>query len=181
MIVVSDTAPLIFFGKINKLSIFKELYSVIYIPTEVWDELIYPITSNQKNIPVDIKLEIEARESGWLVVKDPEKEENKDIALQLSRNLGLGEAYAIALSKELDAELLLINDKKARKIAMEMGVNTKWITDVLLDAAKEKLIKNYQEFKEILSNLVEIGLWIKAHDYNTLLLDVKDILEENKL
>ena len=50
MIVVSDTAPLIFLGKINKLSIFKELYSKIYVPTEVWGELIYPITKSQDNI-----------------------------------------------------------------------------------------------------------------------------------
>lgn len=180
MIVVSDTAPLIFFGKINKFNIFKELYSEIYIPTEVWDELIYPITSNQDNIPIDVKLEIEAKESGWLIVKNPEKEENKEIALQLSANLGLGEAYAIALSKELNAEILLINDKQARNIAMEMGINTKWITDVLIDAVKENVIKSNLEFKEILLKLVEIGLWIKKHDYDDILLKAKEIFESKK-
>ncbi len=177
MIVVSDTAPLIFLGKINRFDILQELYSVIYIPTEVWDELVYPITQKKDDIPKDIKLEIEAREQGWLVVKNPEKEENIEIALELSHNLGIGEAYAIALSKELNIELLLINDKKAKQIAQEMGINTKWTTDILLDAITEKIIKSFKEFEEILNSLVEIGLWIRKNYYNETILKAEQLFK----
>lgn len=64
LIVISDTSPIIYLAKIEKLSILKDLYSTIYIPSEVWKELIYPISQNKKNIPADIKFEIDAKESG---------------------------------------------------------------------------------------------------------------------
>jgi predicted nucleic acid-binding protein len=64
MIVISDTAPIIFFGKINKLRLLKDLYSVIYLPTEVWEELIYPISQNLASIPEDIRLELDAKAEG---------------------------------------------------------------------------------------------------------------------
>ncbi len=73
MIVISDTSPIIYLAKIEKLSILKDLYTRIYIPSEVWKDLIYPISQNKINIPTDIKFEIDAKESGWLIVKDPEK------------------------------------------------------------------------------------------------------------
>jgi len=72
MIVISDTAPIIFFGKINKLHLLKDLYSTIYLPIEVWEELIYPVTQHLPNIPEDIRLELDAKEEGWLIVKNPE-------------------------------------------------------------------------------------------------------------
>ena len=85
MIVISDTAPIIFFGKINKLSLLKDLYYTIYLPTEVWEELIYPLTQYHQNIPEDIRLELEARAAGWLIVRNPEKEESIELALSLSQ------------------------------------------------------------------------------------------------
>jgi uncharacterized protein len=172
MIVISDTAPIIFFGKINKLRLLKDLYSVIYLPTEVWEELIYPISQNLASIPEDIRLELDAKAEGWLIVKNPETEESKELALKLSLDLGLGESYAIALSKELNADLLLINDRKAREIATELGISTKWITEVLIDAVSKKLISSYDDFKHVLNAMIENGLWIEKDFYENLLDDV---------
>ncbi|MFW9989415.1 MAG: hypothetical protein ACFFC3_12230 [Candidatus Odinarchaeota archaeon] len=173
MIVISDTAPIIFFGKINKLSILKELYQIIYLPTEVWEELIYPLKQNHNDIPEDIKLELEAKDAGWLIVKNPEKEESIELALKLSQQLGLGEAYAIALSNELNADLLLINDRKARDIATELGITTKWTTEVLIDAVSEKIISSFDDFKRIVNTMIKNGLWIEKNFYNKLLEKVK--------
>ena len=66
LIVVSDTAPIIFLFKLEQLTILKDLYSIIYIPDEVWNELIYSVLNKEKELPFDIKFEIEAKEKGWL-------------------------------------------------------------------------------------------------------------------
>lgn len=121
MIVISDTSPIIFFAKIKKLKLLKDLYSKIYIPTHVWEEITFPLSQSNKGNPIDLKYEIEAKEEGWLIVKDPEQGEYYEIALQLTQILGSGEAYAIALCFELTADLLLINDKIAKEIAEKKG------------------------------------------------------------
>lgn len=177
MIVISDTSPIIYLAKIEKLSILKDLYTRIYIPSEVWKELIYPISQNNKIIPTDIKFEIDAKESGWLIVKDPEKDVYHEMALSLSRELGRGEAYAIALSLELKADVLLINDKKAKEIAENKGIKTRWNSEVLLDALKQGLIQDFQEFKKLLDRLIEFGFWIEKREYEKVILKAKNIMK----
>ena len=138
MIVISNTSPIIYFASVGRLSLIKDLYSIIYIPTEVWNELMSPILLGKEGLPIDIKFEIEAKETGWIIVKVPIKDENLELALNLSHDLGRGEAYAIALSMELSADLLLINHKKAKEIVEKMGITIKWSTEILLDAVEKK-------------------------------------------
>ncbi|HEY0089977.1 MAG TPA: hypothetical protein VGB37_14095 [Candidatus Lokiarchaeia archaeon] len=121
MIVISNTSPIIFFAKIKKLTLIKNLYSKIYILTQVWEEITFPLSQSNKGNPIDLKYEIEAKEEGWLIIKDPEQGEYYEIALQLTQILGSGEAYAIDLCFELTADLLLINDKIAKEIAEKKG------------------------------------------------------------
>jgi len=175
MIVISDTAPIIFFAKVQKLSILKELYSSIFIPNAVWEELIEPLSKPKKDIPSDIKYELKAKEEGWLIVKDPESPQYHEIALNLSKILGRGEAYAIALSLELKADLLLINDSEARKLAESKGIKTKWSTEVLIDALKKDIVKDYQEFKELLNEMIELGLWMEKSLYEQILNKAKSL------
>ncbi len=178
MIIVSNTSPIIYLASVGRLSLLKELYSKIYIPNEVWNELINPWILKQEKIPPDIKYEIEAKESGWLIIKDPEKEENLEIALGLSLQLDIGEAYAIALSIELDADSLLINDQKAKEIAESMGIRTKWITEVLVEAVEKKLLVNSNEFEELFNRMIENGLWIRKSHYITVLNKVKKLFNK---
>jgi len=170
MIVISDTSPLVFFAKIEKLTLLRDLYSSIIIPFAVWEELIYPLSKPNEKIPSDIKYEVKAKDEGWLVVKNPESYKYHEIALNLSKNLGRGEAYAIALSLELQADVLLIDDSEARKVAESKGIKTKWCTEVLLDALESNLIKNYQEFEALLNKMIEIGLWMEKSLYDEIII-----------
>ncbi len=175
MLVISDISPIIFFAKIRKLTLLKDLYSKIYIPNVVWEELIYPLSKPNEEIPSDIKHEIKAKEEGWLIVKDPKLKGYHEIALNLMKELGRGEAYAIALSLELKADILLINDKKARIIAESKGLKAKWTTEILLDALEKGILQSYQEFKELLDKLIEIGLWMRKTEYKFLLEKAKEL------
>ena len=180
LIIVSNTSPIIYLASVGKLTLLKELYSEIFIPNEVWNELISPTIGKVKKLPPDLKYEIEAQEAGWLIVKDPKREKYLEIALGLTLELDIGEAYAIALSLELSADLLLINDQKAKEIAESMGIKTKWISEVLLEAVEKKFIKTYDEFKTIFDQMIEKGLWIRKLYYETVLSKVKYLVDENR-
>jgi hypothetical protein len=175
MLVVSDTSPIIFFSKIGELNLLKELYSEIFIPFAVWEELIYPLSKPDDDVPSDIKYEIMAKEEGWLIVKDPKSKKYQEMALNLTKELGRGEAYAIALSLDLRADFLLINDKKANMIAESKGIRTKWSTEILLDALDKGLIGDFHEFNEILDQMIETGLWMEKSQYKKTLEKAKNI------
>ncbi len=175
MIVISDTSPIIYFAKTGNISILKDLYSQVFIPNAVWEELTDPLSKPKKEIPIDIKYEVRAKEEGWLIIKDPQQEEYQEIALKLTRDLGRGEAYAIALYLELKADILLINDKMAREIAQSKGISTKWSTEILLDALENNILTSYNEFYNILNKMIELGLWMEKKYYNFILEKAKEL------
>jgi len=74
---------------------------------------------------------------------------------------------------ELNADVLLINDRKAREIATKLGIITKWTTEVLTDAVSEKFISSFNEFEQILNAMIENGLWIERDFYTKLLNNIK--------
>ncbi|MEJ2249313.1 MAG: hypothetical protein P8Y97_06590 [Candidatus Lokiarchaeota archaeon] len=178
MIVISDTAPIISFGKAHKLYLLKDLYQTIYLPIEVWEELIFPLVRNKNDLPEDINIELKAKEEGWIIVKNPQEEESIELALKLSQELGLGESYAIALSNELNADLLLINDRKARDVARNLGIKTKWTTEVLIDAVSKDFITSFDSFMEIFDNMIENGLWLEKDYYEKILKKVRNLFQE---
>ena len=72
----------------------------------------------------------------------------------------------------------MINDKKAKETAEELGINTKWITEILLEAVEKNFIKNFQEFKEIFESIIENGLWIEREHYKNIFTKAKEFLKE---
>jgi predicted nucleic acid-binding protein len=97
-IIISDTSCLIIFNKIGELELLKKVYQSIIITPEVAEEF------NEK-LPSFIKIQS---------VKDKKYQEF------LETQIDFGEASAIALAKEFDSPLLLLDDLKARKIATKL-------------------------------------------------------------
>ena len=58
-------------------------------------------------------------------------------------------------------------------MAIELGITTKWTTEVLIDAVSEKLISSFDDFEQILNAMIDNGLWIEKDFYVNLLEDVK--------
>ncbi len=92
--------------------------------------------------------------------------------------LGLGESYAIALSNELNADLLLINDRKARDVARNLGIKTKWTTEGLIDAVSKDFISSFDSFMEIFDNMIEKGLWLEKDYYEKVIKQVRNLFQE---
>jgi len=136
MIVVADTGPIISLAVIDKLSILDSLFESVSIPEAVWEELLNYVEIF--NIPQIYNYE-----------NNVKKVNSK---YELEQLVDKGELEAILLSKEINADYLLIDDKKARTIAEEMSIACIGTIAVLIKAKSKGIIKELRElFIEMLN------------------------------
>ena len=107
-VAVSDTSTLIILSRLGRLSLLTNLFEQIIVPRRVVDE----ISLKQDDVSNAI------RRGDHFEIRDC-----KDNALLslLDGLLDYGEAEAIAIAKSRDI-VLLIDEKKGRKIALNMGI-----------------------------------------------------------
>jgi|LAHS01.1.fsa_nt_gb hypothetical protein len=159
MIIVSDTTPIISLIKIKHLELLKKLFKKVIIPYAVYSEL----TSNSAFID-----EIaEVRNATFLEVLSVNNEE----AVRLfSKGTGLdvGESETIVLAEELNAELILMDERKGRIIAKQMGLQITGTLGILIESYHAKLISS-NDVQEYMDLLIESGVRISKTLYNNIL------------
>jgi predicted nucleic acid-binding protein len=104
-LIISDSTTVITLLNIDRLDILTNLFSLVYLPQMVYDEVVI-----EEQIVID---------ESFFVVK---KIEDKKLYKLLSKSLDAGECEAIVLAKEMDLSLI-IDEKKGRKIASNFGIN----------------------------------------------------------
>lgn len=144
MIVVSDTSPITNLAAIGQLDLIRHLYGIIVIPEAVYTEMV----AAGKPVPGAI----EVQTLSWIQVQNIDNVQ-RVAALQASQNnIDLGEAAAIALALELNAELLLMDERRGRALAQNCGLNVTGLLGVLLQAKRRDLISLV---KPVLDELIE--------------------------
>jgi len=103
--IISDSTTVITLLNINKLEILKNLFDVVYLPQKVYDEIV-----------IDEKIVLDR---DLFVTKEIK---NRELYAILLKVLDSGEAEAIILAKEMNLSLI-IDERKGRKIAENMGIN----------------------------------------------------------
>ena len=164
MIVVSDTTPLISLMKINRLNLLEKLYGSVFIPRAVYDEL----TSN-KIYHTDAEI---ITLSKFIECKEISNKHALSI-LQAVTNLDLGESEAIILAQELNADVLLMDESKGRKIAQKLNIPLSGVLGILIDCFDAKLL-TASEVSECLDILQNSGRRISGHLINK----VRDYINE---
>jgi len=139
VIVVSDSTILIGLAKIGKLDLLKEVFHKIYVPEEVFRE----VTERGLNKPGAQFI----RKTVWIKAKPVEDRTQVNL---LMASLDKGEAEVLALSKEMKAELILLDEEKARKSAVIAGFNVMGLLGMLVLAKKLGLL---DEIKSLIEEL----------------------------
>ncbi|MBD2092915.1 DUF3368 domain-containing protein [Microcoleus sp. FACHB-1515] len=123
MLVVSDTSPLCYLLLINQINLLPRLYDRVIIPQTVRDEL-----TNDRS-PHLIKQWIETPPD-WLEIQTVTVE--PDAVLE---ELDPGERQAILLVEQLNADLLLVDERQAREVARSRNIKVVGVLGILEAAA----------------------------------------------
>lgn len=152
MIVVSNTSPIINLACIGQLDILRQLYGSIAIPESVYREI--AVTGSGAAGSREVQT------LGWIETK---KTMNCLQVAALQIELDKGEAEAIVLALELNAELLLLDERRGRTVASRLGLKSVGILGCLIAAKHMGLIPS---IKPILDNLiVNAGFWVTENLY----------------
>jgi len=139
MIVVSDTSALANLAIVDHLWLLESIYQTVIIPDVVAREL---AAASNPLIPAILQV-------GWI---QPQPLTNSELANQLQQERGLdaGEANAIALALELQADDLLIDERLGRQEALRLGLSIIGILGILLVAKQRSLIPQVQPVMDTL-------------------------------
>jgi uncharacterized protein len=139
MIIVSNTSPLTNLAAIGQFSLLQALFSEIYIPTAVMNELsgggaIWPGTTEVKN-------------ATWVQVKSVS---NQPLVDALRLDLDWGESEAIALALELKADLVLLDEQSGRYTAQHFNLKAMGVVGLLIRAKQLGLVAEVRPLLEAL-------------------------------
>lgn len=155
MIAVSNTTPILSLYKIGKLHLLNDLFGQVLVPSAVYNEIAV-LGKGKPGYDVFAAAD-------YIGVHPVQSTLAADL---LRPQLDYGEAEAIVLARELEANILLLDEMKARKVAQ---ANSQMIigTVGILQAAKRKgIIPNV---KSCLDELIEQGIWIDGRLYQSVL------------
>jgi predicted nucleic acid-binding protein len=136
MTVVSNTSPLNYLVLIDHQEILPVLFGHILIPEAVWHELRSPAA------PQPVKAFLETWPS-WL---------ERRIVSQVPQDLQQldpGEQEAIALAQSVGASLVLLDEKKGRQVARDLGFAVTGTLGVLDLAARRGLVDLVDALKRL--------------------------------
>ncbi|MGB3310534.1 MAG: DUF3368 domain-containing protein [Nodosilinea sp.] len=125
MPVVSNTSPILNLAIVGHLDLLRQQFDQIQIPPVVLDELkIAEARPGSQPIQAAIT-------AGWVQVQPVS---NRSFVQLLRQTLDGGEAEAISLALELQADWILLDERDGRKVAKSLGLQVTGVLGVLLRA-----------------------------------------------
>lgn len=128
MKVISNSSPLVDFTTLGRLDLLQKIYGTLVIPEAVYQE----VRVVGQGYPGRAAIE----QANWIV-----RETVSDrTAVAALHSLGRGEAEAIILAVENPGALLIVDDRRGRLAALNMGANIIGTLGVLLVAKRQGLL-----------------------------------------
>lgn len=138
MVIVSDATPIISFLKMNRLDILQKLFGEVLLPEAVYGE----ITSNEA-----FSQEAEqVRNCPFLKRVGVGNREAVDILMRAA-GLDLGESEAIVFSDENHADILIVDEVRARHVATAMKLRITGTIGILIAANEKGLLDKTEAMK----------------------------------
>ena len=143
MTIISDTTPIISLIKINRLDLLEKLFEEVLIPEAVYRELTTnALFENEAKI---------VKTSSFLKTSSVQNRKSLQL-LQAVSGLDDGESEAIILADELKSDVLIMDERKGRKVAEKLGIKITGTVGVLLQSYSENMISS-DEIKTYLDQL----------------------------
>jgi len=130
MIIVSNTTPLIGLASIQRFELLKHLFGELYIAQAVYDEAV--VAGREAG---GAKREVST--ASWIETVRVKDRLAVEVLLD---ELDLGEAETIVLARELDADWVLMDEKKGRRELTQMGLKKIDTVGILLKAKQVGLL-----------------------------------------
>ena len=147
MIVVADASPIIALSRVERPQLLHDVFAEILVPEEVRDELAAGAGGEEI-----------LRSHVWI---ESRPVRDRELVNRLAAGLDVGEAAAIALAIETQAELLLMDERRGRAIADQQGLSVVGVVGVLLRAKTLGLVV---AIGPILDDLVSRGRFHLARE-----------------
>ncbi|MDQ3815832.1 MAG: DUF3368 domain-containing protein [Armatimonadota bacterium] len=148
-IVISNASPLIALEQIGQLHLLEQLFHSVVVPPAVVREVSASVT-----LPV------------WMTEQALSQAVGPRI---LSTSLGAGESEAISLALEVQARLLILDDRPARRLAQALGLSIIGTLGVLVAAKQRNFLTT---ICPSLDALLQYDFRISSTLYDQILLDV---------
>ena len=130
MIVVSDTTPLIGLASIGRLKLLQALFGDVYIPQAVFDET---VTHGRE----ESKAKKEVSKADWIHIVEVKDRLAVSVLLD---EMDLGEVETIILASEMNADWVLMDEKKGRRKLAQLNIPKIGTLGTLLKAKQFGLI-----------------------------------------
>jgi uncharacterized protein len=156
VIVVSDASPLITLAGVGKLHLLDALYGEVLIPSAVWDEVVHDGRPGVQEVVI----------ASWIrtvpVVQD-------SYLMALQTDLDDGEAEALALAAKVNADMVLVDERRGRDIGIWMGFRVIGTAGVLAEAKARGLLA---EIRPVLDEMLRATQFrLARHLYDAILRD----------
>jgi len=136
-IIISDNSALSGLTSIGKLDLLRKVYNSVTVTKEVKEE--YEKYDN-RILP------------SWFNVEKVKNKENFEEAL---KKVHLGEASSIALARETDDAVVILDEDKARKYAISCGLTVIGLAGVIKKALKMRIINDKNDAKKLFTDLAK--------------------------
>ncbi|MCR5621677.1 MAG: DUF3368 domain-containing protein [Treponema sp.] len=158
MIVVADTTPIISLLKIKRLDLLNKLFGDIQIPLGVFEEL----TRNPDFTD-------ESEEISHCSFIQIQSVDGREVSLfRKATGLDQGESEALVLTDKINADLVLLDEIKARQVAKAIGFNIMGTIGILKTAYNEMFI-TADEIRMAVETLRSTGRHIGEKVFSALL------------
>ncbi|MCC5816300.1 MAG: DUF3368 domain-containing protein [Leptospira sp.] len=139
-VVISDTSCLILLSKLEMLSLLEKMYRKIYITEIVASEYGEPLPE-------------------FIVTQKLRDDFHFRV---LEQEMDAGEASSLALGLEIPNSLIILDDRKARKIAKKLNLPHTGVIGILVQAKRLGKIEKVKPYLELLK---ASGMWISSDLY----------------
>ena len=158
MPVVSNTSPILNLAIIGEISLLRDQFGEILIPGAVLEEL-----RVEENLPGSQSVR-DALKAGWIRIEavklDP-------LVRAMERDLDKGEAEAIALAMQVNADWVLMDERDGRKAAKSMKLKVVGVLGILLKAQRERRLRSLKQAMDRLRE--KAGFYVRADLYSAII------------